>query len=84
MSWMQRTITQIQKAAYGKYQIADVQKNRLTPSPSPLAIAHQPSQRPTTRVDSTTQPQHTAKLAMGSRCWRTQSSVPRWSQSAES
>src|SRR6185436_174872 len=65
-SWMQRTITHIQKAAYGKYQIADVQKNRLTPRPSPLAIAHQPSQRPTTRVDSTTHPQHTAKLAMAS------------------
>ncbi len=39
-------ITQIQKAKYGRYQISDVQKNRKTTSPSPLAIAHQPSQRP--------------------------------------
>lgn len=57
-------ITQIQKAKYGRNQIADVQKKRETTSPSPLAIAHQPSQRPTTRVDRISQPQHTAKLAM--------------------
>jgi len=47
-------IIQIQKAAYGKNQNNEVQKNRASTSPSPLAIAHQPSQRPTIRVDSTT------------------------------
>ena len=59
-------IIQTQKAKYGRYQSADVQKNRETTSPSPLAIAHQPSQRPMTRVDRITQPQHTAKLPMAS------------------
>jgi hypothetical protein len=58
---MHMMIIQIQKAAYGRSQITDVQKNRASTSPNPLAIPHQPSQRPTTRVDSTTQPEHTAK-----------------------
>ena len=44
--------------------INNLSKNRETTSPSPLAIAHQPSQRPTTRVDRITQPQHTAKPPM--------------------
>ena len=63
---MQTMIIQTQKAKYGRYQSADVQKNREITSPSPLAIAHHPSQRPTTRVDTTNQPQHTAKLPMAS------------------
>ncbi len=39
-----------------------VQTNRASTSPAPATIAHQPSQRPNTRVLSTTQPQATAKL----------------------
>jgi hypothetical protein len=59
-------IIQIQKPMYGKYQSSNVQKNRQIASPTPLAIPHQPSQRPTRRVDRMTQPQHTAKLPIAS------------------
>jgi hypothetical protein len=43
---MHMMIIQIQKAAYGRSQIIDVQKNRASTSPNPLAIPHQPSHRP--------------------------------------
>ena len=52
-----------QKSRYGRSQISDVQKKRLSARPTPLMIAHQPSQRPKIPVATTTQPAHTAKLA---------------------
>src|SRR3954454_11651000 len=65
-NWMQIMIIQIQKATYGKYQNSSVQKNLEIARPTPLAIPHQPSQRPTSLVDRMTQPQHTAKLPIAS------------------
>ena len=62
MSWTETTTTQIQNRKYGAYQARLVQTNRASTSPTPATTAHQPSQRPSTRVLSTTQPQATAKL----------------------
>lgn len=59
----QTMITHSQKSAYGRNQISDGQKKRLSARPRPLMIAHQPSQRPRIPVATKTQPAHTAKLA---------------------
>jgi hypothetical protein len=43
---MQTMITHSQKSPYGRSQISDVQKKRLSARPMPLMIAHQPEPAP--------------------------------------
>jgi hypothetical protein len=62
INWIQTMITHSQKSAYAAIQMSPDQANRTRISPTPATKAHQPNHRPSTCVDSTTQPQQIAKL----------------------